>query len=175
MNKNLRIAWILALSLTLANVVFILFFTIKTPHHTSASCQHKHDTISCLLHHELNLDEKQKILYDSIKKAYRIKAEIYIDSLRVLRQNLMTELNQDKIDSTKLNETISLINFTNQVIFKQLIDQYISIKQILNIHQKEKLCAIYCDIFGCSNPSQCNTKNSHCGKGMHTGCNSEKD
>ncbi len=175
MNNKLRIVWLIALTLTVANVVFILFFTFHISHHKSSSCSHKKDTIACLMHHELDLDKQQKILYDSIKNSYRIKAEIYIDSLHVLRQNLMAELNYETTDSSKLNETILLINNSNQIIFKQLIEQYISIKQILNIHQKEKLCAIYCDIFGCSNPAHCHMQNSQQENNLEKGCCSVKN
>ncbi len=170
MNNKLRIAWFIALTLTVANVAFILFLAFHSNKHDSTSCSSKRDTISCLMHHELDLDKQQKILYDSIKKSYRIKAEIYIDSLRILRQNLMTELNYEEIDSNQINNTLALIDNANQIIFRQLIEQYISIKQILNIHQKEKLCAIYCDIFGCSSPSQCSMNNSHCNKNDKGSC-----
>lgn len=170
MKNKLRLSWILSLSLTTINIAFILLFLFHGSHHSSDSCQPKEIKNSCLMHHELNLDSNQKIVYDSIKSSYQAKAQIYVDSLRYFRETLMTELNKVQVDSIQLNQTIESIHQYNKIVFTQLIEQYFAIKRILNINQQEKLCSIYCDIFGCSSPSQCKMKNSHCKKNNNGSC-----
>ena len=164
MKNKLRLSWVLSLSLTTINIAFILLFLFHSSHHSKDSCQYKELKNTCLMYRELNLDSNQKIIYDSIKSSYQAKAQIYVDSLRFYRESLMTELNNEKLDSAKLNFIISSIHYNNKIVFDQLIDQYLSIKKILNIQQQEKLCSVYCDIFGCSSPNQCKMENSNCGK-----------
>lgn len=159
MNNKIRISWILSLSLTAINVAFILFFLFHSNHHSHTSKSNEHKKHRCIMHQELNLNQTQKNQYDSIKSAYQSKAQQYVDSLRLYREILMSELNKDTSNQDSLNLSIELIHKFNRIIFGQLIDQYLDIKQILNIHQQEKLSAIYCDIFGCSHIKNCKSGN----------------
>lgn len=155
MNK-LKLSWIIAIVLILINL-FYLIFSMYHSHNSHKKCDihQPHDHSLCIMHQKLDLDSDQVIKYDSIKNEYRSNTENYVDSLRILREDLMAILHKTEIDTSEMNVTIERIHTYNQIIFNRLVDQYLSIKEILNAEQQDKLCSVYCDIFECSHPEKC--------------------
>lgn len=155
MNK-LKLSWIIAIVLILINL-FYLIFSMYHSHSSHENCDinQPHDHSLCIMHQKLDLNPDQIIKYDSIKNEYRINTKNDVDSLRILRDDLMVILHKKKIDTLEMNSTIVLIHKYNELIFNKLVDQYLSIKEILNTDQQNKLCAVYCDIFECNHPEKC--------------------
>lgn len=155
MNK-LKLSWIIAIVLILINL-FYLIFSMYHSHSSHEKCDihQPHDHSLCIMHQKLDLNPDQIIKYDSIKNEYRINTEKDVNNLRILRDDLMEILHKEKIDSLEMNTTIEQIHNYNKLIFNKLVDQYLSIKEILNIEQQNKLCAVYCDIFECNHPEKC--------------------
>lgn len=155
MNK-LKLSWIIAIVLILINLFYLIFSMYhRNNHNEKCDVNHPHDHSLCIMHKKLDLNPDQIIKYDSIKSDYQINTEKDVDSLRILRENLMAILYKKEIDTLEMNFTIEQIHNYNKLIFNKLINQYLSIKEILNTEQQDKLCSVYCDIFGCNLPEKC--------------------
>ncbi len=155
MNK-LKLSWTIAIILTTINLSFILFSIFHThKNHEKCPISEPHDHSLCIMHQKLNLDSTQIINYDKIKIDYQMSTEKYVDSLRIQRENLMSILHKENLDTLNMQTSIDLIHHYNQIIFNQLVSQYLAIKEILNQDQQDELCAVYCDIFECSHPQKC--------------------
>lgn len=165
--SKIRLAWFFVILFSAVNItLMVVYFTgfHYSGYHQQIngdgnSCRDKKE---CMLRSELNLDSLQTIKYDQIKKDHHLKARPIIDSLRLFRTNLMSELKKDTVDIVIADRLVQQINGLNNRLFELSIVQYLEIKKILNPSQKEILSRVYCDMFGCKGHKGCgNKKENH--------------
>ncbi|MGI6321372.1 MAG: hypothetical protein ACOXZK_10600 [Bacteroidales bacterium] len=155
--NRLKISWIISLLLTAINISFLISILFFHPKHKNIEKKEveKHAEVHCVMHHKLELNEHQQIEYDRIKESYKSIAKVHADSLKILREELMYCLNdKDEIDE-EVSTILGKIDFQNEQLSALLAQQYLEVKSILNLHQQEKLRAVYCDIFGCDHNTDC--------------------
>ena len=169
--KKIKLAWIFVILLSIINITI---FTGWAMHHHALNknaCKNNTDAKeSCLMRSRLELNTYQDKKYDSIKVLFREKALPIVDSVKNTRNILMDLLSNDNININKADSLINEVNILNGHIFNQSVEQYIALKKILNPAQKDKLCGIYCDIFGCGQQKKCKNQNSCCKQGGDSCC-----
>jgi flagellar motility protein MotE (MotC chaperone) len=155
--NRLKTSWIISLLLTAINISFLISIFFFHPKHKNIEKieTKEHAEVHCVMHHKLELDEHQQVEYDKIKESYKSIAKLHADSLKILREELMYCLNdKDEIDE-EVSTILGKIDFQNEQLSALLAQQYLEVKSILNLHQQEKLRAVYCDIFGCDHNTDC--------------------
>lgn len=161
---KIRITWIIAIALIAINATMIslsLFnSTIGNHENKQEDRRDKYLKKECILRSELKLSKEQTIAYDSIKNIHHLKATTIVDSLQVIRTNLMAKLKKEVVGDHIIDSLVNQINFLNSQLFTISIEQYLDVKQILDSNQQESLSKVYCEMFGCSK--------------KHKGCDSNK-
>ena len=171
---KIRVAWIIAITLSAVNVTMIILSICSSPN-SNFGCKDderkvRHVKKECVLRSQLNLSDSQTVKYDSIKKYHHEKANLIVDSLTITRTTLMAELKHNPLNTEIVNELVDKVNQMNNQLFSLSIDQYLEVKDILDSTQQESLSQVYCDMFGCSKHHKpCSGK-----KDSHKGCESSK-
>jgi hypothetical protein len=97
-----------------------------------------HRCISEFCKNELNLSKDQMIKFQKIKSDYHSQANIYIDSLELLRKSMFEELALSQPDKQKLNKIANDIGRLTVTLKLKTIDHFLAIRSICTPEQQKK-------------------------------------
>jgi len=147
--KHRVLLWILTGLLVVALSVLgsVIYFTwmeqekIETMQVCSSSCQ--------MLEMELGLDASQNAQLEQILERFREPSEALVSSLRDTRMALMVELRKEQPDTAQIRLLTEEIGANQTSLTALAATQYLQIRSICSPEQQERLCDVYCDLFGC--------------------------
>ncbi len=107
-------------------------------------------TSSCqMLTMELELDPAQNAGLEAILDRYSDTSAVLLNALRENRMALLEELRKEPPDSLRIRILTGEIGLNQTLLTRLAASQYLQIRGICSPEQQEKLCNVYCDLFGC--------------------------
>jgi len=110
----------------------------------------------------LSLSSAQSEKVEVVLSDYRNSTEPVTTNIRNYRTQILEELAKDKPDTNLLNRSVEKICLLQKQMQKASVKQYLSLKEICNPIQCQRLSALYFELYGCQDQG----KGMGRGKGM---------
>jgi len=160
-SKNRFVFWLL-IFLVVINLSALITFLVFFSHSSTGSAEQPQKNPGMKFRKELSLSSAQSEKVEVVLSDYRNSTEPVTTNIRNYRTQILEELAKDKPDTNLLNRSVEKICLLQKQMQKASVKQYLSLKEICNPIQCQRLSALYFELYGCQ--SKC--KGMEKGKGM---------